>query len=177
MSFRLQCSISIETLKLKVPHLGKQNRSPSPSFSFVLLRCRSPSPSQSQPSLFSFVLAVPAVALLLRSPSPSPCHIQATVSAAALRSRPSLSILLVWCLSPSIPFSRPSSIPFFPSQLSRRSFPLTIVEVTNDILKIKQDIEAELFGEAQSWGHAESNSEEAPIDDLMEPVQQMMILE
>ncbi|KAK7281364.1 hypothetical protein RIF29_09295 [Crotalaria pallida] len=33
----------------------------------------------------------------------------------------------------------------------------SIVEVTNDILKIKQDIEAELFGEAQSWGHAESN--------------------
>ncbi|KAK7282846.1 hypothetical protein RIF29_11931 [Crotalaria pallida] len=32
-----------------------------------------------------------------------------------------------------------------------------IVEVTNDILKIKQDIEAEHFGEAQSWGHAESN--------------------
>ncbi|KAK7259386.1 hypothetical protein RIF29_24993 [Crotalaria pallida] len=32
-----------------------------------------------------------------------------------------------------------------------------IVEVTNDILKIKQDIKAGLFGEAQSWGHAKSN--------------------
>ncbi|KAJ1410334.1 MIF4G-like, type 3 [Sesbania bispinosa] len=31
------------------------------------------------------------------------------------------------------------------------------VEVPDDILKIKQDIEAELFGEDQSWGRAESN--------------------
>ncbi|KAL2322166.1 hypothetical protein Fmac_026545 [Flemingia macrophylla] len=31
------------------------------------------------------------------------------------------------------------------------------VEIPNDILKIKQDIEAELFGEDQSWGRAESN--------------------
>ncbi|RDX79443.1 Eukaryotic translation initiation factor isoform 4G-1 [Mucuna pruriens] len=31
------------------------------------------------------------------------------------------------------------------------------VEVPDDILKIKQDIQAELFGEDQSWGRAESN--------------------
>lgn len=31
------------------------------------------------------------------------------------------------------------------------------VEVPDDILKIKQDIEAELFGEDPSWGRAESN--------------------
>ncbi|KAE9604502.1 hypothetical protein Lalb_Chr11g0072531 [Lupinus albus] len=32
-----------------------------------------------------------------------------------------------------------------------------VLEVPNNILKIKQDIEAELFGEVQSWGHTESN--------------------
>nr|KYP31940.1 Eukaryotic initiation factor iso-4F subunit p82-34 [Cajanus cajan] len=32
-----------------------------------------------------------------------------------------------------------------------------VVEVSDDILKIKQDIEAELFGEDQSWGRAEIN--------------------
>ena len=31
------------------------------------------------------------------------------------------------------------------------------VEVPDDILKIKQDIEAELFGEDQSWGRSENN--------------------
>ncbi|XP_061353175.1 eukaryotic translation initiation factor-like isoform X2 [Gastrolobium bilobum] len=31
------------------------------------------------------------------------------------------------------------------------------VEVPDDIIKIQQDIEAELFGEDQSWGHVENN--------------------
>ncbi|KAE9601717.1 hypothetical protein Lalb_Chr13g0300761 [Lupinus albus] len=30
-------------------------------------------------------------------------------------------------------------------------------KILNDVLKIKQDLDAELFGEYQSWGHSENN--------------------
>ena len=34
---------------------------------------------------------------------------------------------------------------------------LKVVEVPDDILKIKRDIEVEIFGEEQSWSRGESN--------------------
>ncbi|KAG6673304.1 hypothetical protein I3842_16G104400 [Carya illinoinensis] len=48
-------------------------------------------------------------------------------------------------------------------------FSLQAVEVPDDVLKIKREIEAEFFGEEQNWGRGETNPQQNPQNRYSEP--------